>query len=163
MNRFVRLGSSAVLGLLTPMLVHAADVHSIVGTYKLVKRTLPDGKTIVPPNVVGLMTFTGGFRNFNVSWKGSDGKQVSLSLIADYSLSVRTFCESIVFWAANNLASPGLSYAVPAAARKCVPVTLKDGKITFQMPGELPIAEFAKDGMIATATGQFVDHWKKID
>ena len=163
MNRFARAGTTAVLSLLIPMLVHAADVQSISGTYKLVKRTLPDGKTIVPPDVVGLMTLSGGFRNFNVSWKGPDGKRVSLSLIAEYALSVRQFCERVAFWAANNLAGPGLSYEVPAATKKCSPVTMTNGKITFQMPGEPPTAEFAKDGMTATATGQFIDHWKKID
>ena len=163
MNTFLRAASRAVLGLLIPLLVQAADVPSIAGTYKLMKRTLPDGTTITSPAVVGLMTFTGGFRNFNVSWKGPDGKPVSLSIIAEYTLNKGEFCENFVFRAANNLPNPGLSYDVPTEAKNCSPVTMKDGKITFQMPGEPPIAAFAKDGMVATAAGQFVDHWKKID
>jgi hypothetical protein len=163
MNTFLHVASRAVLGLLIPMLVQAADVPSIAGTYKLMKRTLPDGTTITSPAVVGLMTFTGGFRNFNVSWKGPDGKPVSLSLIAEYTLGNGKFCEKFVFRAANNLSNPGLSYEVPAEAKSCSPVTVKDGKVTFQMPDEPPIAIFERDGMVATAAGHFVDYWKKID
>lgn len=163
MNMFLRVASRATLGLLIPMLVQAADVPSNAGTYKLIKRTLPDGTTIAPPAVVGLMTFAGRFRNFNVSWKGPDGKPVSLSVIAEYTLDNGRFCENFVFRAANNLPNPGLSYELPTGAKNCSPVTMKDGRITFQMPAEPPIAAFAKDGIVATAAGQFVDHWKKID
>lgn len=162
MNMFLRVASRFVLGLLLPLLAQAADAPSIAGTYKLMTRTLPDGTTLAPPAVVGMMTFAGGFRNFNVSWKGPDGKPISLSSIAEYTLDNEKFCEAFLFRVANNLPTPGLSNDLPTGAKNCSPVTMKDGKITFQMPGEPPIATFTKDGIVATAAGQFVDHWEKI-
>jgi hypothetical protein len=43
-----------------------AQGPSVEGTYRLVSRTLPDGKVQSPPDVIGLMTYTKGYRNFNI-------------------------------------------------------------------------------------------------
>jgi hypothetical protein len=158
----VMLRLRTLLLLLMPLVAQAADAPNISGTYKLVKRTLPDGTTITAPGVVGLMTFAGGFRNFNVSWKSTDGTPVSLSLVAEYTLADGKFCQTVLFRVANNLGTPGLSNEIPNDAKGCSPVTRTDGKISFQMPGEPPVAAFARDEMIATAAGQFVDYWKRI-
>ena len=163
MRAFLRATGAVLMIALVPALAYAADPPGIAGTYKLMKRTLADGTTIASPAVVGLMTFSGGFRNFNVAWKAPDGKQVSLSVIAEYTMSNGKFCENVIYWAANNLASAGLSYDAPASTKPCSAVTTKEGRTTFQMPGEQPVAAFASDGMTATAAGQFVDYWKKLD
>jgi hypothetical protein len=135
---------------------------SIVGTYELVKRVLPDGKEILPPAVAGLYTMTHDRRNFNVAWTEKDGKPASLSLIAKYTLTGGKYCQKVTFWLQNNIGKPGMSNETPAAANECSPVTVKDGTVTFQEPGGSPVLSFDKDGLTATAAGQFVDHWKKI-
>jgi hypothetical protein len=51
-----------------------------------------------------------------------------------------------------------------AATQGVSPVTMKDGEIQFTPAshGE-PMLSISKNGMIATRTGSFTDHWKKID
>jgi len=144
----------------------AASVHaatpSIVGTYELVKRVLPDGKELRAPAVAGLYTLTHDRRNFNVAWTQNDGKPASFSLIAEYTLTGGKYCQKVKFWLQNNMGKAGISSEAPAAANDCTPVTVTDGKVTFQEPGGMPVLSFDKDGMTATAAGQFVDHWKKV-
>jgi hypothetical protein len=144
----------------------ATDAHAsmpdIVGTYELVKRVLPDGKEVLPPAIAGLFTMTHGRRNFNVAWTDKDGKPASLSIISRYTLTGGKYCEKVAFWLMNNVDKPGISTEAPAAAKECSPVTVKDGKVTFQLHGELPVLSFDKDGLTATAAGRFVDHWKKL-
>jgi hypothetical protein len=140
---------------------HAAGLN-ISGTYELVKRVLPDGKEVLPPTIVGLYTLTHGRRNFNVFWTEKDGKTTSLSVISKYTLTGGKYCEKALFWLQNNLlGKPGISNEAPAAMKDCSPVTVEDGKVTFQPSGE-PVLSFDKDGLTATAAGQFVDYWKKL-
>jgi hypothetical protein len=141
--------------------VHAAT-PSVVGTYELVKRVLPEGRELLPPAVAGLYTLIHGRRNFNVAWTENDGKPASLSMIAAYTLTGGKYCQKVKFWLQNNIGKPGLSNEAPAAANDCSPVTVKDGTVTFQEPGGMPVLSFDKDGLTATAAGQFVDYWKKL-
>jgi len=144
----------------------AASVHvataGIVGTYELVKRVLPNGTEVLPPAIAGLYTMTSGRRNFNVAWTDKDGKPASLSLIAEYTLTGGKYCQKVKFWLQNNIDKSGISNEPPAAANDCSPVTVSSGSITFQEPGGMPVLSFDKGGLTATATGQFVDHWKKL-
>jgi hypothetical protein len=139
---------------------HAAT-PDIAGTYELVKRVLPDGKEVLPPAIGGLYTLTHGRRNFNVFWADKDGKPVSLSVISTYTLTGGKYCEKYAFWLQNNLGKPGIGTEAPAAAKDCSPVTVNDGKVTFQ-PAAEPVLSFDKVGLTATNAGQFVDHWKKL-
>lgn len=138
-----------------------ADTPNITGTYELVKRVLPDGKEVLPPAIGGLYTVTHGRRNFNVFWTDKDGKPVSLSIVAQYTLTGGKYCEQAAFWLQNNLGKPGTSNEPPAAAKDCSPVTIKAGKVSFQPAGE-PALSFDKEGLTATQAGQFVDYWKKL-
>ena len=141
---------------------HEQAAHDIAGTYELVKRVLPDGKELLPPAITGLFTLTHGRRNFNVAWTDKDGKPGSLSIVAKYTLTGGKYCQKVELWLQNNRDKPGFSNEAPAAANECSPVTVKDGKITFQEPAGGPVLSFDKDGFTATAAGQFVDHWKKL-
>ena len=62
----------------------------------------------------------------------------------------------------HNVGKRGVSNEAPAAAKHCSPVTLKGGKTVFEPVGEGVVLSFDKDGLTATAAGQFVDHWKKL-
>src|SRR5206468_12254473 len=65
----------------------AGEAPSIEGTYKLVSRELPNGTKQGPPDVLGLLTYTKEYRNFNVYWKDASGKSFSVSYIAKYKLT----------------------------------------------------------------------------
>ncbi|MBI1852816.1 MAG: hypothetical protein HYR85_20945 [Planctomycetes bacterium] len=136
---------------------------SIEGTYVLVSRDLPDGTKQAPPVVVGLMTYTKEYRNFNVYWKDAKGKSTSISSIATYKLTEKTYDETNVYYMVNDESGgKGVTYDVTAATGSS-PISMKDGRIEMQLPlhGE-PKVVFAGDTMTATREGAFVDHWKKV-
>ena len=67
------------------------------GSYKLVYRELPDGTKQSQPDVVGLMTYTKEFRNFNVYWKDAEGKSFSISYVASYKLTDEEYSEKSIY------------------------------------------------------------------
>jgi len=139
-----------------------AAIPDIAGTYELVKRVLSNGKEILPPAIGALYSMNDGRGNLNLFVKNEDGRLASESTISRYTLTAGEYCEWIVFTTRNNLDKPGVSNEAPAVTNHCSPVTLKDGRIVFEPAGEGVVLSFDKDGMTATAAGQFVDHWKKL-
>jgi hypothetical protein len=154
------LAAAAALGAATFTL--AGEPEGIEGSYKLVSRDLPDGKVVHPPDVQGFVTYTKGYRNFNVAWKDEKGNPVSLSYIAGYELTKDKYCEKPLFWLQSNLGEPGVQHTWPAAKGECSPVTRSGDKISFDVKGEPPRLTWEGDKMTATAKGLFVDHWEKV-
>jgi hypothetical protein len=74
-----------------------AQAPSIEGTYRLVSRTLRDGTVLRPPDVMGLQTYTKGYRNFNILSKDADGQFVSRSIVATYQLTPTEYIETTLF------------------------------------------------------------------
>ena len=134
---------------------------SIEGNYVLESRELPDGRTIKPPQVMGMMSLTSDMRNFNVYWtEGTSPKQ--LSTISRYTLSDTEYTETSMFYMDNNISGDGVTYRTAPETGKSS-VTQKDGKWSFKLPlhGE-PEVVFDGNGFTATQPGLFVDHWKKV-
>lgn len=148
------------LALVVPAGLVAADLE---GSYKLVKRVLPDGTEIGwGGDLMGFMSMDAGWRNFNVTWT-EDGRRASLSLIANYRLSDGEYCEDVHYWLQNNLGTDGMSYTPPAAKQDCSAVTMADGAATFDLPGEPVVVTFDDDGFVATSEGVFIDYWEKLE
>jgi hypothetical protein len=143
-------------------LVQAAETPSVRGSYRLIKRTLPDGSQIVPPAISGLNTFTREYRNFNVAWKQPDGTPVSLSLISSYELTAQRYCEHPLFWLQDNLGKPGIANTWPPEKEQCSDVKQEGGKLTFEAKGEPVVMTFEGDTMTAVAAGMFTDTWQRI-
>jgi hypothetical protein len=152
----------ALLTLAAPAPKSAPAGPHIAGTYQLVKRVLPDGKELTAPDVQGMMTFTSKYRNFNVSWKEADGKQVSISYIAEYQLTNDQYCEHPLYWMQSNLGEPGIKYDVPANKSDCSKVTHDGRKFSFQISGEPPVVTFEGETLTAVAKDTFVDHWIRV-
>ncbi|MGH7166601.1 MAG: hypothetical protein ACREIS_13875 [Nitrospiraceae bacterium] len=136
---------------------------SIEGTYRLVSRELPDGTKQGPPVVVGLITFTKEYRNFNVHWKDAKGKSFSVSNIATYTLTDKEYSEkSLDFMVNDEIGGKGISYD-PSNPTGSSPVTVKEGRIEFQLPlhGE-PSLVFEGNKFRATRPGVFIDYWEKV-
>lgn len=139
----------------------ASTGPSIVGSYHLVSRELPDGSMIEPPNVFGWMTFTKDHRLVYFYLDGPNGRY-SVSLLAAYSLSDTAYDETRLYSVVNDEAQgAGPTYQLSPLSRRS-PVTLGPGTVEFHDSGENnPLLVFTADSMTATAPGAFVDRWTK--
>lgn len=156
------LAAALLVSAISATVAHGADKATISGSYRLVKRVLPDGTTLVPPAVVGFQTFGEGYRNFNVKWTQPDGTPVSLTVLATYDLTPAKYCEHPLLWVQNNLNGPGVSYQWPAEKEECSDVRADGGKLTFQIKGEPVVATFDANSMTAVAAGMFTDVWERL-
>lgn len=143
---------------------NVANAPGIEGTYKFVKRVLPDGKEQVPPDINGLLTYTGSYRNFNIYWKDPEGKVFSISYIAAYELTPEEYSENCIYYMVNDqIGGKGISYDFSNPSGKS-PVKVEGGRIEFKLPlHNEPVVVFDGDGFTATREGEFVDHWEKVD
>ena len=149
----------AVLAL-TPAERNPIDLE---GTYRLVSRDLPDGTTVEPPDTQGLLTYTDGYRNFNIYWKDAGGNPVSLSIIAEYELTDDTYTETNVYTMVNDPAAGGLSYDLEPTSGSA-PVTRGEDSISMKLPlRDEPDVVVTADGLTATREGEFVDHWERVE
>jgi hypothetical protein len=71
----------------------SAQTPSIEGTYRLVSRTLKDGTALKPREVIVLQT-TKEYRQFNIVSKDPEGRIVSCSIIATYTLTSTEYTET---------------------------------------------------------------------
>jgi len=139
---------------------------SLEGSYRLASRDLPDGSTQVPPAIDGLMTYTKGYRNFNIYWKDARGKLFSVSSVATYELTPKEYREKSIFFLVNDeIGGKGVSYDLSGESGAS-PVTITGMRVQMQLPlhGE---PQIAFEGNRVTATGKgafgtFVDHWERV-
>lgn len=136
---------------------------SIEGTYRLVSRDLPDGTKQVPPSIVGLITFTKNYRNFNIYGKDAGGKAMSTSSISTYQITNKEYRETSVYYLVNDeIGGKGLSYDLSGSSGAS-PVAIKGTRIEMKLPlhGE-PKVVFEGNKLTATGEGAFVDHWERV-
>ena len=139
---------------------------SLEGSYRLASRDLPDGSTQVPPAIDGLITYTKGYRNFNIYWKDASGKLFSVSSVATYELTPKEYREKSIFFLINDeIGGKGVSYDLSGESGAS-PVTITGMRVEMQLPlhGE---PQIAFEGNRVTATGKgafgtFVDHWERV-
>jgi hypothetical protein len=148
----------------TPMMMMR---HSIEGTYKLISRKLPDGKTMMPPDIQGLQTFTRDYRNFNIVWADASGKHFSYSVISSYRLTDKDYTETLLYSCMNDEigmipgGKPGLNYVLKGES-KTEPVKTEDGKLEFKLPFDPPNVVIEGNKMTATLPDGSVDNWEKV-
>lgn len=139
---------------------------SIEGTYRLVSRDLRNGGKQVPPTVDGLMSFSKGYRNFNIYVRDSAGKVLSLSYVASYQLTAKEYRETSIFFLLNDESGgKGVTYDFSGKSG-AAPVTLAGARVAFTFPlHDEPPVVFEGNRMTATengAYGSFVDHWERV-
>ena len=136
---------------------------SLVGTYKLIMRQLPDGTKHTAPEVIGLLTYTRTHRNLNVIWKDANGKFFSYSLVSTYKLTATAYTETVACSVLNDqISGKQISYDLSGQTRT-VPVAMKDGKLEFKMPFDPPSIVFDENWITAKAEGVFTDYWERVD
>ena len=139
---------------------------SLEGSYRLASRDLPGGSRQVPPAIDGLITYTKGYRNFNIYWKDGSGKLFSVSSVATYELAPKEYREKSIFFLVNDeIGGKGVSYDLSGESGAS-PVTITGMRVEMQLPlhGE---PQIAFEGNRVTATGKgafgtFVDHWERV-
>jgi len=139
---------------------------SLEGSYRLASRDLPGGSRQVPPAIDGLITYTKGYRNFNIYWKDASGKLFSVSSVATYELTPKEYREKSIFFLINDeIGGKGVSYDLSGESGAS-PVTITGMRVEMQLPlhGE---PQIAFEGNRVTATGKgafgtFVDHWERV-
>jgi len=139
---------------------------SLEGSYRLASRDLPGGSRQVPPAIRGLITYTKGYRNFNIYWKDASGKLFSVSSVATYDLTPKEYREKSIFFLVNDeIGGKGVSYDLSGESGAS-PVTITGMRVEMQLPlhGE---PQIAFEGNRVTATGKgafgtFVDHWERV-
>jgi hypothetical protein len=146
--------------------VNRKQTITIEGTYQLVSRKLSNGTILRPPKVIGLLTFTKRYRNFNIMWKNSRGKILSLSYIATYKLTKSKYTEKSIYLMVNDqISNKGTKYDLKSKTASA-PVTIKAGKIQFKLPHfDEPTLVFEKNKLAAQPPGfiNHVDTWKRVD
>ena len=141
----------------------ATEESGIEGNYRLIYRELPDGTRQMPPDVVGMMTFAKGYRNFNIYVKDTEGNASSVGYIATYELTDEGYSENSLYRFINDeVAGEGLRYDL-APQSGTSPVTRDEGRIEFDLPlRDEPKLVFEGDKMTATEEGVFVDYWERV-
>jgi hypothetical protein len=161
MRAYLTLGPLSLV-LLTGAIA-SSKPPTIQGSYRLVERDLTDGTKQVPPDIVGMITYTAKYRNFNIYWKDKDGKPVSISTIAGYQLTPKEYRETNIYSVVNDESrgkDPIYDLSSTSAAS---PVTLKGGRIEMQLPlHDEPKIAFEGNKFTATMEGAFVDHWERV-
>ena len=133
------------------------------GSYKLVYRELPDGTKQSQPDVMGLMTYTKEFRNFNVYWKDAEGKSFSVSYVASYKLTDEEYSEKSIYYMENDeINGNELRYDFSGLSGTST-VSVRNGRMEFCLPlHDAPCVVFAGDKFTASKPSVFVDYWEKV-
>ena len=134
---------------------------SIEGTYKCSARKLSDGTKVKPPNITGLLVFTEKYRQLNLSWTDENGKLVSVSCIAEYTIDDKQYTEKNMFYCLTNEVD-GSTYDMSDLTASSE-VTAKDGKISFTLPiHDKPLITVTRDHLVVKGS-EFTDYWKKVE
>jgi hypothetical protein len=129
----------------------------------LVSWQLPNGTVQAPPDVMGLIAYTKKYRNFNIVWKDAEGKLLSISYVATYTLTPTEYSEKSMYHMVNDeIGGKGISYDFSGRSASSS-ATVEDGRIRFQLPlCNEPSVVFEKDKLTARAT-DFVDVWEEVE
>lgn len=163
MNRVFSRGASLLGAMLFALTMVGSFAHAgdIEGTWRLVKRVLPDGTVLTPPAVMGAGTAINGMRHLNVFWQTPDGKPGSYGVISKYRLTANTYTETRLASAFDDGSGAPIARGIPGES-KSVPVTRQGGRVSYQLPFDAPAVVYDGDTLTATLEGVFVDYWERV-
>ncbi|GAB4324403.1 MAG: hypothetical protein Kow0074_17360 [Candidatus Zixiibacteriota bacterium] len=140
----------------------SGGVPNLEGTWIATHRELPDGETVKPPHIVGLLTFRDGYRNFNLMWKDSNGNPFSISAISRFTISDTAYTEESVYFMASDGSSGEPPMYDVSGQKGSSPITKDGNAYTWKMPlFNEPSLTVEGDKIIAHGDG-FVDHWTRV-
>jgi hypothetical protein len=136
----------------------SAPIPSIEGTYQLVLRTLPDGTVLKPPDIMGLQTYTKSYRNFNILSKDAEGKFVSRSIVATYTLTPTEYTETTLFHI--FVRGQEIRHELAGQPQRSA-VTVDAGRLQFHRPVEQRVTVFEGNKFTSTSANN-VDIWENV-
>lgn len=140
---------------------------SIEGTYRLVRRELPDGTVQLPPIVKGMMTYTKEFRNFSVVWKDDKNRFYSECYVARYTLTDKEYAETSEYLIVDDqIGGKGIRYDLSNTPARS-PVSFDGTRVGFALPQPFERAlsitvEFDGGKFKVTGKDLFTDYWEKV-
>ena len=147
-----------------PSKPQASPAPSIVGTYRLVSRQMPDGTMLRPPEVIGLFTYTKTHRNFNILQKGATGQWGSFSVVSTYTLTPTEYTETLLYSVRTDLASGKDPVYDLSGETRSAPVTVDGGRLQFKAVFEAVTFVFEGNRLTATRDRDGgVDVWEQVD
>jgi hypothetical protein len=162
MNRFSPGWLRVVFGLVLLVGVGVcAQADEIEGTFRLVKRELPDGTVQTPPTVAGLWTMVNGYRQLNVFWHTPEGKPAWASGLWTYRMTANAYTETVIYFVMDDGSGKPVTSNVSGETKRVV-VTRQGGRIAYKLPFDPPSVVFAGDRMTATLEGAFIDYWERV-
>jgi hypothetical protein len=143
-----------------------ALIKDVPGTYKLVKRTMPDGTVLSGPKVQGTTIFTKeGHRVTAVSINTSEDT-FSAALQTEYSITGKEFSDTLsALVLQDGKSSAQYKFNQPKAT---APVVCNTGTLVVENPPYDPLAtlSFTKSGMTASLNkgpeAGAVDEWVRL-
>ena len=138
---------------------------SIEGTYKFISRKLSDGTELKPPKIMGMLTFTKDYRNFNITEIEPNGKRLFHSTVSKYKLTDKEYTSTNLYNAIfdeSKVGSKNGGFFFVTNQTGSTRVNIKDGKIILGDPFDHVILTFDKNKMKAAAKGKFTDYWEKV-
>ena len=139
----------------------AAWADDIDGTWRLVKRQLPDGTIQTPPTVVGVGTLINGIRHLNVFWHAPDGTPGSIGVISKVALTDNQYTETLIALVYDDGSGKAPAYNF-SGDTKTAAVTRGGGRIAYKLPFDPPSVVYQGDELVATLEGAFVDYWVRV-
>ena len=160
--RLIAIGKRLAIGLIfSSACATLAFADGIEGTWRLIKRELPDGTVQTPPAVVGLGTSTNGLRHLNVFWHTPDGKPASIGVISKIKVTATEYTETLIAFTLDDGSGQPAVYNFSGETRTA-PVTTQGPRISFKLPFDPPAVVYEGDKLTATLEGVFVDYWERL-
>ena len=160
--RLIAIGKRLVIGLIvSSACATLALADGIDGTWRLIKRELPDGTVQTPPVVVGLGTSTNGLRHLNVFWHTPDGRPASIGVISKIKVTATEYTETLIAFTLDDGSGQPAAYNFSGETRTA-PVTTEGRRISFKLPFDPPSVVYDGDKLTATLEGVFVDYWERL-
>ncbi len=153
-----RLVAGLILSLGIATFALADDLE---GTWRLVKRQLPDGTIQTPPTVAGLYTVVNGQRHLNVFWRTPEGKPGSYGLVSKVRVTWNEYTETLIASVFDDGSGQPVAYNFSGETKSAV-ITREGRRASYQPPFDPPLVVFDGDRLTATLEGAFVDYWERV-
>jgi len=133
----------------------------IEGTWRLVKRALPDGTVQTPPTVYGMSTNKNGTNQLLVFWTTPEGKPGLVSALSEWQWSDTEVAATPLLSIFDDGSGKGPVYIVGGETKRS-PVERQGGRVAYQHPLNAPFVVVEGDKLTATLEGVFVDYWERV-
>ena len=159
--RLTNILSALLITVSFSIVSHSADFTSIEGTYVLKSRQLANGTTLEQPVVVGLYKISGGYMSFNLAVKHNDGKIVSRSAIATYTISGSTYKVELLYNAVNDGTGTKYEFSKNIGSSE---MSIYDGKVEMKIPlSDNLYGSFGETSLTVMNRGKYIDSWVKVN